>query len=229
VLVGVDGDLHPVPQPELGQDAGDVALDGGFAEVEPGSDLGVRQALGHQPDDAELAFAEAPGRTGDRAPGGGAAAEVLDQPPGDRRCEQGLADRHRADGAGQLLAAGVLEQEAARAGLQRVIHVLVQVEGGQHQDPRPAPGLDQPGGGFDAVHAGHADVHQDHVGVKQPGLGQRLAAVAGLPGHGQVRLRFEQHSQAFADEVLVVGDQDADHDGTRAGRPSPSGSRARTA
>jgi hypothetical protein len=27
VLVGVDGDLHPVTQPELGEDAGDVALD----------------------------------------------------------------------------------------------------------------------------------------------------------------------------------------------------------
>jgi hypothetical protein len=45
VFVGVDGDLHPVPQAELGEDADDVALDGGFAEVEPGRDLGVGQAL----------------------------------------------------------------------------------------------------------------------------------------------------------------------------------------
>jgi hypothetical protein len=27
MFVGVDGDLHPVPQPELGENAGDVALD----------------------------------------------------------------------------------------------------------------------------------------------------------------------------------------------------------
>ena len=47
VFVGVDGDLHPVAQIELGEDAGDVALDGGLAEIEPGGDLGVRQALGH--------------------------------------------------------------------------------------------------------------------------------------------------------------------------------------
>jgi hypothetical protein len=36
VFVGVDGDLHPVAQAEFGEDMGDVALDGGFAEVEPG-------------------------------------------------------------------------------------------------------------------------------------------------------------------------------------------------
>ena len=64
LLVGVDGDLDAIAQIELGQDAGDVALDGGLAEVEPGGDLGVRQALGHQPHDAELAFAEAPGGGG---------------------------------------------------------------------------------------------------------------------------------------------------------------------
>jgi hypothetical protein len=29
VFVGVDGDLDAVPQIELGEDAGDVALDGG--------------------------------------------------------------------------------------------------------------------------------------------------------------------------------------------------------
>jgi hypothetical protein len=41
VFVGVDGDLHPVPEAELGEDTGDVALHGRFAEVEPGGDLGV--------------------------------------------------------------------------------------------------------------------------------------------------------------------------------------------
>ena len=82
MFVGVDGNLHPVPQAELGEDAGDVALDGGLAEVEPGGDLGVRQALGHEPHDAEFPFAEAPGSTGNWGAGGGAAAEVLDQPAG---------------------------------------------------------------------------------------------------------------------------------------------------
>src|SRR5580704_12138793 len=47
MFVGVDDNLHPVPQPELGEDAGDVALHGGLAEAEPGGELGVRQALSH--------------------------------------------------------------------------------------------------------------------------------------------------------------------------------------
>jgi hypothetical protein len=105
-----------------------------------------------------------------------------------------------------------------------VVDVLVQVESGQYQDPCPGPVPGEPGGCLDAVHLGHAHVHQDHVGVQAPGLGQCLAAVAGLAGDGQVGLGFQQHPQALADEVLVIGDQDADH-----GSPSPSGSRARTA
>jgi hypothetical protein len=137
VLVGEDGDLHPVAQAEPGEDAGDVALDGGLAEVETSGDLGVRQALRHQPHHAEFPFAEAAGAAGGRGAGGGAAAVVLDQPLGDGRGEQGLAGGDRAHGAGQLVAARVLEQEAARARLQRVVDVLVQVEGGQHQDARP--------------------------------------------------------------------------------------------
>jgi hypothetical protein len=47
VFVGVDGDLHAVAQPEFGQDTGDVAFDGGLAEVEPGG--GYTQWTSYQP------------------------------------------------------------------------------------------------------------------------------------------------------------------------------------
>jgi hypothetical protein len=47
VFVGVDGDLDAVAQADFGEDAGDVALDSGLAEVEPGGDLGVGQSLGY--------------------------------------------------------------------------------------------------------------------------------------------------------------------------------------
>jgi hypothetical protein len=49
VLVGVDGDPDPVPQAQLGEDADDVALDGGLAEEEAAGDLGVGQALTDSP------------------------------------------------------------------------------------------------------------------------------------------------------------------------------------
>jgi hypothetical protein len=51
VLVRINGDPHPVTQPELGQDAGNVTLHRRFAEIQSARDLGVRHALGDEPDD----------------------------------------------------------------------------------------------------------------------------------------------------------------------------------
>ena len=73
--------------------------------------------------------------------GGGAGArhagELLDHPPGDRRREQRVAGRDRADGGDQLLGRVVLEHEAARARVQRLVDVLVEVEGREDQDRAP--------------------------------------------------------------------------------------------
>src|SRR5262249_45020263 len=140
----------------------------------------------------------------------------------DGRGEQRLASADRADGAGQLLAGSVLEQEAAGSGFHSVVDVLVEVEGGQHEDLGPAAALGELGGCLDPVESGHADVHQDDVGGQGACLCQCLAAVARLAGDAQIWLGFQQHPQALPDQVLVVGDQDADHDG------SPTGSRAQT-
>ena len=71
-----------------------------------------------------------------------------------------------ADGVHQLLGGGVLEQEAARPGPQRLGDVVLAAEGGEDQDLAVA----QLAGGGDAVHAGHLDVHHDHVGVEALGL-----------------------------------------------------------
>ena len=54
---------------------------------------------------------------------------------------------------------------------------------------------------------------------------RRLAAVARLAHHLDVRLGFEDHPEAAADERLVVDQQDAD---VIAPAPAPAGSRART-
>ncbi len=58
VFVGGDGDLDAVAQVEFGEGAGDVAFDGGLAEVEPGGDLCVRESLRDQSDHAEFACAQ---------------------------------------------------------------------------------------------------------------------------------------------------------------------------
>jgi hypothetical protein len=122
--------------------------------------------LGNQADDAHFAFAEAPDRFARKGAGSGTAAEALDQLASDGWGKHGFAGRHGAHGSDQLITAGVLEEETARAGLEGVVDVLVQIEGGQHQDPRAGATLDEPGGCFDAVHLGHADVHQDDVRVQ---------------------------------------------------------------
>jgi hypothetical protein len=87
------------------------------------------------------------------------ARDLRDQAPCDRRCEEHLArcdDAHRLE---QRLRGHVLQQETARAGLERVVDVLVDVEGGQDEDARHVElsGADQPRR-LDAVHHGHAHV-----------------------------------------------------------------------
>jgi len=57
-LVGQDDGLDPVAELELGQEPGDVGLDGGVAEGELGGDLGVAQAAGQQPQHVEFAGGE---------------------------------------------------------------------------------------------------------------------------------------------------------------------------
>ena len=64
------------------------------------------------------------------------ARELLDHAPGDRRREERVAGGDGADRREQLLGRVVLEHEPARAGAQRLVDVLVEVERRQDQDPR---------------------------------------------------------------------------------------------
>jgi hypothetical protein len=102
-----------------------------------------------------------------------------------------------------------------------VIDVLIEVEGGQHQDPRRAAAPDEQGGCLDPVHFGHTDFHQDYVGIESPGLRERLAGGAAL----RRRPRSGSASRSLADVDLIIDDQDDDHDGARYG---PDGSPAAT-
>jgi hypothetical protein len=94
--------------------------------------------------------------------------ELGDEPAGDGRCQQRLAGRDHAHGIEQPISGHRLDQEAAGAGAERVVDVLVEVEGGQHENPRPVAvaglGGDLPGR-LDAVHDRHAHVHEHHVGA----------------------------------------------------------------
>jgi hypothetical protein len=66
--------------------------------------------------------------------------EPLDQPPGDRRREEGIAVRHGADGADEMLGGDILEQEAHGAGLERRADVLIEMERREDDDSGRATG-----------------------------------------------------------------------------------------
>nr|BFE69108.1 hypothetical protein GCM10020092_024090 [Actinoplanes digitatis] len=102
----------------------------------------------------------------------------------------------------------VLEQEAAGAGAQRGVDVLVQVEGRDDHDGDRVRhlGSGQRAGGLDAVEAGHPDVEEAHVGAQVPGQFDGAVPVGGLADDLDVRLRVEDHRESGADDLLIVGD-----------------------
>ena len=63
--------------------------------------------------------------------------QVLDEPAGDARRQERVAAGHDADGVEDLLGRGVLQQEAAGAGLDCGVHVLVEVERGEDHTRTP--------------------------------------------------------------------------------------------
>src|SRR5581483_6533315 len=80
--------------------------------------------------------------------------------------KEGVAARDEADRVDELGRPDVLEQEAARAGTDCVVYVVVEVEGRQDQDASGLAGGDDAACRLDAVEVGHADVEQDHVGLE---------------------------------------------------------------
>ena len=65
-------------------------------------------------------------------------------------------------------------------------------------------------GRLDPVHLRHAQVHHDHVGPAPLGEGDRRLAVGGLADDADVRRAQEREPQAFADDLVVVGEEDGD-------------------
>jgi len=136
--------------------------------------------------------------------------EVGDEPPGHRGGEQGVAGGHHPDRVYQLGGGGVLEQEAARAGAQRGIHVVVEVEGGEHQyswPGRAGGGAEDLAGRLQPVHDRHPHVHQYDIGLEVARLADRVGAVGGLAHDQQPWLGVEHRGEALPHHGLVVGDQ----------------------
>jgi hypothetical protein len=126
-----------------------MGLGGGLAHVQAPGDLVVGQPAADKCQHLPLLV----GQLGESArPGGllGPCGELPDQPPGDARGQQSIAVAYGPDGLYQLLWLGVLDQEPAGPGPDRLEHVPVELERGQdnHPDAGQLPvGGDLPGGG----------------------------------------------------------------------------------
>jgi hypothetical protein len=72
-------------------------------------------------------------------------------------------------------------------------------------------------GGLEAVEHRHLNVHERDVRAVLGGQCDRMLLVGGLGDHLDVVFCLEQRPDAAADQRLVIGQQDPDQDGARAG------------
>jgi len=194
-----------------------VGLDRRGAERQLGGQFGVAQPLGQQPQHLQFPRGQI-GQAGVRDDLAGLVrGEPFDQPAGDGRGEQRVAGANRAHRGDELLGRGVLEQEPARPGGQRGVDVLVEVEGGEDDDPAPGSrlGPEDAAGGLEPVHPRHPDVHEDNVGAVLKHRGDRFAAVGGL-GRDRDPGLVQDEPEPAADQCLVIGDDHPQRSARRA-------------
>jgi hypothetical protein len=125
--------------------------------------------------------------------------------------EERVACRYDTHCLEERLGRHVLEEKAARAAAERVVDVLVEVEGREHDHPRRAlPVGGHLPGRLDAVHDRHAHVHEDDMRALLAAELHRLLPVGGGSHDAEVVLRAEQGPEPRADDLLVVDDGDTD-------------------
>ena len=120
---------------------------------------------------------------------------------------------YRGDRLEQESRRGVLEQETGGTDSERLVDVLVEREGGEHEHlggAEPFVAADR-SGRLEPVHARHADVHQHDVRAQPLGQPHRLVPVGRLSDHSDVGRGVEQNPDAGADQALVVDDERTDH------------------
>src|SRR6202022_1864902 len=208
-LVGEDHGLDAVAQFQLVEHVGDVRFDSGFPDLQVFSDLRVGEPTAEERQHLALSI-------GQRLQVGAAGThrrallrKLLDEPLRDRWREQRLATCGHPYAADQLFRRDVLEEEAARAGRQRVEDVFVKVVGGQDHDLAWHAGLGQSPGCLDAIDARHPHVHQDDIGPEGTDRVNGRCSVSGLTDDFEIGLGFEDHAKPGANEGLVVDDQHA--------------------
>jgi hypothetical protein len=138
----------------------------------------------------------------------------------------------RPDRGRDVVRVGVLEDEAAGAGLERRGDLLLLDEARQRDDLDLGIGSLDPGDRADPVELRHDDVHQDHVGRELADEVDTLEPVLGLADDLDVVEQLQVAAQPAADDAMVVDEHDADGRGLGHGsslvRSNPPGFRPGT-
>ena len=184
--------------------------DGVDAQIELRRDLAVRLPVADQLQHFELARGEAVIRARPSRPAGARHARI----------EHRLAGRHPLDGRRQVEIERVLQDVAARAGVERLPHQRVLGVHAEHQDrdvgrvaricrvaARPlVPGI--------------AQSITTTRGFRRGGQADRFVAVAGFADHDDRRIVLEDAAEAAPDQAVIVGEQDGDRVIRHAAPPS---------
>ncbi len=112
------------------------------------------------------------------------------------------------DGVDEPVTGGIFEQITGGARLNGVENPLLVGQGGEHQHPGRRESADDLAGRLNAVDSGHLEVHERHVRLMACDEFDGLGAVDGHAedfDRGDAR---KQRSEAFANDLLVVADDD---------------------
>ena len=64
---------------------------------------------------------------------------------------------------------------------------------------------------FQSAESRHGDVQYRYIGTERLDRGQNFLAVAGLSHHLEILLGFQETTQSFPHDAVVVSNQDRDH------------------
>jgi hypothetical protein len=189
-------------QPELGEDARHVPLDGGDGDDKRVGDPPVGAPLGHQREYLTIPGSESVDLTPSTTP--------ADQPGDDLRVQRGPARRHtpnRVDEARDI-ADAMLEEVADAPGTisEQLARIMVLQELRQHE--YGDVGLcraDLARGAEPVVGAvgGHLDVGDDHVGFMRPGFADQVGSVRCNGNDIETSLR-ENVNHTLANKRLIL-------------------------
>ena len=146
--------------------------------------------------------------SGNAAADAAAAAELIEQAPGDLARERRLAVRDAAQERDDALRRLALQQVARGARADRGEQVLLGAGRRQHHHLAAGSGGAQPRQRRQPVEAGHGEVEQDEVGLELGGEPERLGAVGCFADHVEAALR-QQRRERVAREGMVVDDEDS--------------------